>query len=108
MSAQPWEYKLVQRSRALAEGSAQDWDIDIAAQLPALGDEGWELVAISAHSSQGHAAHAGVTSDEVWVFKRPRTILTSETMVVVAQAEAELPQSELTDARASETAVPGV
>jgi len=47
--------------------------------LPLLGDEGWELVAISSRSGYlggygGNTSpdYAGFTNNEIWVFKRPK------------------------------------
>jgi hypothetical protein len=84
---QPWEYRTIHRSRDLNDGATGDWDDDVESKLPELGAEGWELVAIVPRSSAGRPVHAGVTSDELWVFKRPSAILSSEAMVVVAQAD---------------------
>jgi hypothetical protein len=84
---QPWEYKTIHRSRALNDGHPGTWDDDVESQLPELGAEGWELVAIVPRSSAGRPVHAGVTSDELWVFKRPASILSAETLVVVAHAD---------------------
>jgi hypothetical protein len=49
------------------------WDVDIAKLLPAIGDEGWELVAISSRpSSFSVDGQAWLVTEEVWVFKRPK------------------------------------
>lgn len=39
------------------------------AELATLGASGWELVTVSPQA--GHHGAAGLTTDEVWVFKRP-------------------------------------
>jgi hypothetical protein len=98
---QPWEYRTIYRERRLDAGTTGEWGADIEQALPELGAEGWELVAIVPRSSAGQPVHAGVTSDELWVFKRPASILSSETMVVVAQAgepEGHAPDEAVTDA----------
>lgn len=46
------------------------WREDVTTQLPALGDDGWELVAVSAHAG---IINSGATTEEVWVFKRPKS-----------------------------------
>ena len=49
------------------------WHVDIANLLPALGDEGWELVAISSRTSPFTVdGQSGLVTEEVWVFKRPK------------------------------------
>lgn len=83
---QPWEYKVLHRQRAVSTGGVSDWDSGVVGQLPQLGSEGWELVAVVPRSSTPGTASGGVTSDELWVFKRPKTMLEAETTVVVAQA----------------------
>ena len=86
---QAWEYKVLHRARNVqGGGAAGQWDSGVVGQLPELGDEGWELVTVVPRSSVGGSTVAGTTSDELWVFKRPKTILTAETTVTVAQATA--------------------
>jgi len=67
---------------------ATAWDNDMEKLLVTLGDEGWELVAITTRSSYlGSMAaselksyggvvtqndYAGFTDNEIWVFKRPK------------------------------------
>lgn len=87
VQSQAWEYRTYYRERRLHDGAAEDWGESVEDALPALGAEGWELVAIVPRSSEGKLVHAGVTTDELWVFKRPAAILSSEAMVVVAQVE---------------------
>jgi hypothetical protein len=86
---QPWEYKVLHRVRPIRAGKAGGWDQPIVSELPALGDEGWELVTVITRSSEPGGITAGITTDEMWVFKRPKSILTAEHTVVVAQAVAE-------------------
>jgi hypothetical protein len=87
---QKWEYLTITRSRSFEYikktdiCQATDWDEDIPAKLPKLGEEGWELVSVSPrsgilggiHTSGGAPSldydFAGFTSAEQWVFKRPK------------------------------------
>lgn len=96
---QTWEYKVIFRYRGF-EGARQgenfqragDWyawsdnakdlptPVDMVEKLTELGDQGWELVSVTARSGylgglEIHAAgdFAGFTSDEIWVFKRPKS-----------------------------------
>lgn len=75
-----WEYKVLMRARAVAEANTSgwragtDWDpADFLDQLPKLGLEGWELVAVTPRSGLAHSTQpvAGLTTQEIWVFKRP-------------------------------------
>jgi len=92
---QAWEYKVLHRVRQIRAGRIGGWDEPIVAQLPALGEEGWELVTVITRASEPGGLSAGVTTDEMWVFKRPKAILSADATVVVAQAEAELePETE--------------
>jgi hypothetical protein len=93
---QPWEYKVLHRVRRIGGGKVGGWDEAIVAELPALGDEGWELVTVITRASEPGGITAGVTTDEMWVFKRPKSILTAEATVVVAQAELQ-PERSLAD-----------
>jgi hypothetical protein len=89
---QKWEYKTIHRKRDIpvaADKKSLYFDIgvwnpkDMNVELEALGREGWELVSITPRSSQASwGAHSsstpgwfpitgGVTTDELWVFKRP-------------------------------------
>jgi hypothetical protein len=83
---QAWEYKVLHRVRPIRAGKVGSWDESIVAELPALGDEGWELVTVITRASEPGGISAGVTTDEMWVFKRPKSILTAESTVIVAQA----------------------
>jgi hypothetical protein len=89
---QQWEYKTLFRSRGWASPKdppkapyleATRWDVDISQKLVELGDEGWELVTVTSRSDylggkEGTNAYnlaldfAGWTSNELWVFKRPK------------------------------------
>jgi hypothetical protein len=102
---QKWEYKFLYRSRGLVPGengyiSGSPWTPELPfSEIEALGEEGWELVAVKATSDlagyisstinemtgadpsrdfsiaalvQGPMV-AGVTTSEVFYFKRPKT-----------------------------------
>lgn len=81
-----WEYKVLHRVRALAVNRVGGWDEPIVSELPALGDDGWELVTVITRSSEPGTATSGVTSDEMWVFKRPKAAATNGRTEVVAQS----------------------
>lgn len=64
---QRWEYVFLERSREIKRTRdgiihTLEWNKDITSTIEALGEEGWELMAVG----------AGFTSDELWVFKRPK------------------------------------
>lgn len=86
-----WEYKTIVRSRAFPTGNsvetavaATDWTLwyedgqpiaapsDPLAKVNQLGGQGWELIAITPRSSLASDWTAGTTSDETWLFKRPK------------------------------------
>jgi hypothetical protein len=84
---QRWEYKLVVRAREFERHdefkfAPTQWTVDIAKTAEELGNEGWELVAVTPRSDllrapgaaqdDAPAEMAGFTSTELWVFKRPR------------------------------------
>jgi hypothetical protein len=71
---QKWDYKTIRRRRGLKalRGRITDWDVNVVSMLPQLGDEGWELVAVTSRSSTFGLGYAGMTNDELWVFKRPK------------------------------------
>jgi hypothetical protein len=89
LSMQRWEYKTFLRSRGFDQDKrlpkapwqvGTDWDVDIDKVLMELGNDGWELVAVTPRSSYlgggptvGGNNFAGFTSNELWVFKRPRS-----------------------------------
>ncbi len=87
---QRWEYRVFHRQRTVAMGEiTSGWDENVVGMLPELGDEGWELVTVLPRSSSGGATDAGVTTDELWIFKRPKAGGLAESMVVVAEATGE-------------------
>ena len=61
-----------QWNEALISGDAADWDKDIGPILTSLGEEGWELVAIEPRSGYADETKSGFTSEDLWVFKRPK------------------------------------
>lgn len=74
-----WDYKTLSRERSV-KGTrtdiyveANNWNQRIEDQLHRLGNEGWELVTVVPRSSLAGTHGAGFTSEELWVFKRPRT-----------------------------------
>lgn len=85
---QKWEYKFVLRTRGVGgfgHTNVGDWEvfedgkslgkIDTSVVSQRLGENGWELVSVSPRSSQalcGSESTAGITSEELWVFKRPK------------------------------------
>lgn len=75
---QRWEYKFLERSRGMKrswDGTIHtlEWSKDIPSTVEALGEEGWELMAVVPRSSiLIGIVGAGFTSDELWVFKRPK------------------------------------
>ena len=87
MTMQRWEYKTVTRWRDIVGmdnsqlRSSLAWEDpkDIDSLLAKLGDEGWELVALTTYNSLGSVLiHgdgpivAGVGTHQTWVFKRPK------------------------------------
>jgi len=62
------------------DGKQSPTPINMAWKLPQLGDQGWELVTVYAKSNNGNndgnhsngLAFNGVTTEDVWVFKRPK------------------------------------
>ncbi len=81
--AQKWEYKTLYRSRFAKRESGTilqptEWEyqedgktigaLDIHHKLRELGDAGWELVDISARSSNPNIP--GYSTEETWIFKR--------------------------------------
>jgi hypothetical protein len=89
---QKWEYMFLVRSRGFSTDKdhpkapwqvGSNWNVDMDKKLAELGDQGWELVTVSPRSSYlgGREViggggvtldYAGYTSEEVWVFKRPK------------------------------------
>ena len=71
---QKWEYATVRRTRGNNARTPGLWSIEpIEPTLNALGEDGWELVGLSCESGQPGAGGAGYTTEEVWVFKRPKS-----------------------------------
>lgn len=68
---QRWEYKTILRKRDVGIFRIGPWNVEPKELLAGLGDEGWELVGITSQSSALGAQAAGVTSEELWLFKRP-------------------------------------
>lgn len=74
-----WEYFWELRKRMVrADGGVSGWDNDIPKKLRDFGELGWELVAISARSDFTGSSAAGVTTEELWVFKRPKAQKSTE------------------------------
>jgi len=88
---QAWEYKSIVRTRAFPTGNsvetavaATEWNTwyedgqpiaapaDPLAKVNQLGGDGWELISITPRSSLASDWTAGTTSDETWLFKRPK------------------------------------
>jgi len=84
---QRWEYRFLVRSRGI-KGSvgaalgalagttrdyanATEWE-DLETKVSYLGENGWELVNIIPRSSIAGSVGDGFTTDELWVFKRPK------------------------------------
>lgn len=87
LERQRWEYTFLSRSRGIKGsagaalgalvGATRDyaeatlWD-DLESKANDLGENGWELVGIVPRSSIAGTVGAGFTTDELWVFKRPK------------------------------------
>jgi hypothetical protein len=83
---QKWEYRVESRARAWGKASKDvsyykgtDWEPtwdSFAKLLDELGDDGWELISVtplSGYLGVGELSdYAGFTSQEKWVFKRPK------------------------------------
>ena len=72
---QKWEYNWELRTRHPIDNTyvtMSAWENDVTGKIAALGEAGWELVAIVPRSSQGDHNLSGVTTEELWVFKRPK------------------------------------
>ena len=72
---QEWEYKCLERARGTGWLNVGRWDVDLSELSEALADlgtQGWELVAVVPRSSEIGLGRAGATTEEVWVFKRPK------------------------------------
>lgn len=69
---QKWEYKIISCERSTGLFSDYEWDKDIEAMLPKLGEEGWELINVIAEASSWGENNSGTTTEEKWIFKRPK------------------------------------
>lgn len=69
---QKWEYKVIIRQRQSGFFTDNNWSVNMCDFLPEMGEEGWELVSVLPLSSEYGEGKAGFTSDEKWVFKRPK------------------------------------
>ncbi len=69
---QKWEYTVIARHRGMQfmDGTAGSWDKDSGTFLPQMGADGWELASVVPQSDRGGNA-AGLTTSELWIFKRP-------------------------------------
>jgi hypothetical protein len=70
---QKWEYRTIKQARGfgapIAGAQPTPWTPEV--NLNKIGSEGWELVnAFTVSSIQGEG-WSGITSEVVWVFKRP-------------------------------------
>jgi hypothetical protein len=83
--AQKWEYRTMVRAHRTTSKDREirtdspgipkppSWDVDIAQLLPVIGNEGWELGAISSRTSSFSVdGQSWLVTEEVWVFKRPK------------------------------------
>jgi hypothetical protein len=88
---QKWEYRILLRQRSITRSEDTDligqWDKNIIPELPALGEEGWELVTVVSRSSDSALGRGGVTTEEQWILKRPK-IEGTATSLDAARAEA--------------------
>ena len=68
-----WEYECVVRRHVESpEKQSGQWDWDKQVNLVELGDQGWELVTVVTRSTRTGENWAGVTTEENWMFKRPK------------------------------------
>jgi hypothetical protein len=85
-----WEYTWFKETRGyggtLFGAHSKEWELVTGGELlrqygkigfveliQRLGDDGWELVSVVPRSSIGGAESSGFTSEQVWIFKRPKT-----------------------------------
>jgi hypothetical protein len=67
MDTQKWDYRVLLRRRQVNK----DWSGDLERECRSLGDQGWELLAVTtAASLPGETV--GWVQEERWVFKRPK------------------------------------
>jgi hypothetical protein len=79
---QTWEYKSIAFARTANGGPWSSWwedgqrlrlPVNALSKAKELGDQGWELVSVSVRSSEaGSNSYPGFTTDEEWIFKRPK------------------------------------
>lgn len=67
---QRWEYMARTRHRDPGMLKSRSWKDDVVNDLARLGNDGWELITVSPAS--GDLGAAGVTTQETWIFKRPK------------------------------------
>lgn len=67
-----WEYNVITTKREMRLFAKSVWSVDVEAMLPELGEDGWELVSVTPISSQYGESVSGYTTEEKWVFKRPK------------------------------------
>jgi hypothetical protein len=76
-----WEYRVLLRARTITRTEVGEeigqWDKNLIPELPALGEDGWELVTVISRSSDPHGGRGGVTTEEQWIFKRPKNPISS-------------------------------
>ncbi|HUG15720.1 MAG TPA: hypothetical protein VMM78_11965 [Thermomicrobiales bacterium] len=81
---QTWEYRILLRQRAITRAEGGDvvgqWDKNIIPELPALGEDGWELVTVVSRSSDSSGGRGGVTTEEQWILKRPKNPISSASL----------------------------
>lgn len=79
-SRQTWEYKSIALTRTVIrpdftwaeDGKELPGSPDMLLKARELGDQGWELVAITPLSSQTGQGYTGFTNNILYWFKRPR------------------------------------
>ncbi len=104
--APKWQYLTIVRKRGWTKsGDAKEFNINMNTELIKLGEAGWELVAVTSRSSvmgqqvtTGGATsiavdYAGFTTDELWVFKRPKPSLPNELVEYLQEEYGFLPNT---------------
>ena len=69
---QKWEYKIITCTRRAGLFSDFKWDKDMESMLTELGEDGWELINVIPESSDWGENISGTTTEEKWIFKRPK------------------------------------
>jgi hypothetical protein len=76
MTVQKWEYRMISPKRQVGTGaggySIFDGEIRLARLLVDLGEEGWELVAVSTRAGVLDELAAAHPDEVMWIFKRPK------------------------------------